>query len=77
MYTPYNETICKRCPFKGKVFKTKFGLFGIKYIDCQRDNKDAQEHFKKTNKNESLLLWISQTNFLHCLFSYEGKPDND
>jgi hypothetical protein len=77
MYTPYNETICKQCPFTGKVFETNVGTFGIKYIDCQRDNKDAQEHFIHTNKNESLLLWVRQANFLHCLFSFEGKPGND
>jgi len=62
----------KGCPFKGKVFEVKAWKFGIKYIDCQRDKKDAQEHFIITNKDESLLLWIHQTEFLHCLYSNES-----
>jgi len=71
MYNPYNEIICKQCPFKGKVFETKAGTFGIKYIDCQRDNKDAQANFIRTNKDESFLLWIRQSEFLHCLYANE------
>ena len=72
MYNPFNERICNQCPFKGRVFETQIGTFGIKYIDCQRDNKDAQEDFIRTNNNESLLLWIKQANFLHCLYANEG-----
>jgi len=69
MYNPYNEEICKHCPFAGDVFETNVGTFGIKYIDCKRDNIDAQEHFIRTNKDESLLLWVRQTEFLHCLYA--------
>jgi len=71
MYSPYNESICKQCPFKGEVVESRVGTTGIKFINCQRDNKDSQEHFIRTNKNESLLLWIRQADFLHCLFSKE------
>ena len=70
MYSPFNERICKQCPFKGKVYKTKVGIFEIEYIDCQRDNKDSQENFIRTNKEESLLLWIRGSEFLHCLYAY-------
>jgi len=73
MYNPYDERICKGCPFAGKVFEPKVGTIGIKFIDCQRDNNDAQDHFIRTNKDESLLLWIRQTEFLHCLYSNEGS----
>jgi hypothetical protein len=72
MYNPYDERICKSCPFAGKIFEVKVGTISIKYIDCKRDNQDAQEHFIRTNKDESLLLWIRQTEFLHCLYSNEG-----
>ena len=72
MYNPYNERICKGCPFAGKVFESKAGTSGIKYIECQRDNKDVQEHFILTNKEKSLLLWVNQTKFLHCLYANEG-----
>jgi hypothetical protein len=72
MYNPYDDRICKGCPFAGKAFETKVGTVSIKYVDCQRDNKEAQEHFNRTNKDESLSLWIRQTGFLHCLYSNEG-----
>jgi len=71
MYSPYNEKLCKQCPFTGKVFESNIGTSNIKFIDCQRDNKDAQEHFIRTNNNESLKLWIRQTEFLHCLYANE------
>jgi len=73
MYNPYNEMICKQCPFAGKVFEKNTGTFNIKYIDCQRDNTDAQEHFKRTNSNESFLLWINQTHFLHCIYANDKE----
>jgi hypothetical protein len=73
MYNPYNKKTCKDCPFAGKVFETNVGVSSIKYVDCQRDNKDAQKHFIKTNKNESLLLWVNQTKFLHCLYADDGS----
>jgi len=73
MYNPYDERICKQCPFTGKVFETKVGTSGIKYIDCQRDNKDAQEHFIHTNKDDSLSLWIRQSEFLHCLYANDSS----
>lgn len=72
MYNPYNERICNQCPFKGKVFEIKAGTSRVKYINCQRDNKDAQDNFIKTNKNESLLLWVRQSEFLHCLYANNG-----
>lgn len=69
MYNPFNERICKQCPFKGKVFETKVGTVGIKYIDCQRDNKDVQEDFIRTNKEESLLLWAKQSEFFYIVYT--------
>jgi len=72
MYNPFNEKICNQCPFKGKVFEVHIGTSVIKYIDCQRDNKDAQEHFIHTNDKESLSLWLQQAKFLHCLYAYDG-----
>ena len=69
MYSPYNEKICKNCPFAGKTHKTKAGISDVQFIDCQRDNKDAQEHFMQTSNNESLLLWIRQSKFLNCLYA--------
>ena len=77
MYSPYDERICNQCPFKGKVFEIKVGTFSIKYINCQRNNKDAQEDFIRTNKTESLLLWIRQAGFLHCLYAYELTRTGD
>lgn len=71
MYNPYNEKICKQCPFAGNIHQTKIGTLEVKYIDCQRDNKDAQEHFIQTNKEESLLLWVRQSKFLHCLYAQD------
>ena len=73
MYNPYNEQVCKGCPFAGRIFEAPIGTNSIKYIECKRDNVDSQEHFKRTNANESILSWIQQTNFLHCLFANENK----
>jgi len=71
MYNPYNEQVCRSCPFEGKTFEIRIGTNSITYIECKRDNADAQEHFQRTNSNESLNLWVKQTKFLHCLYANE------
>ena len=75
MYNPYNERVCKGCQFEGKTFVVPVGANGITYIECKRDNPDAQEHFQRTNSIESLKLWMKQTNFLHCLYANANRGD--
>jgi hypothetical protein len=77
MYSPYNEN-CKACPFKGPVTEPHIGdgSNAIRYIDCQRDNEDIREHFRKTGKKEDLLQWSRQQGeFLYCL--YEDKNNDE
>ena len=79
MYNPYNERVCKGCPFTGNIYMVPIGSNDIKYIDCKRDNADAQEHFLSTNSNDSLKLWAQQTEFLHCLYANSNscKDENN
>ncbi|MDR2921814.1 MAG: hypothetical protein LBU85_00545 [Treponema sp.] len=80
MKLPYNEAICRLCPFNDKKDGTvtepvQLGKFGaIRYINCLRDNEGAKEHFCHTLKDDN-YLWLSQTvNFEKCLFDPENIP---
>ena len=73
MQVPYIERICKLCPLKGIVSEpVHFGDYGqMRYVDCQRDNEGAKEHYIHTLKDEN-DLWLRQIgSFEHCIYAYE------
>jgi len=74
MYSPYNENFCKLCPFKGTVAKPVriFDSTDMCYVDCQRDNEAAKEHFIHTLKDEE-FLWLHQVSELgQCIYDYNA-----
>lgn len=72
MKVPYIEKNCKGCPFNnGSISEpVKISDSFIRYIDCQRDNEAAKEHYMRTLNDEN-LLWLRQVaNLEHCIYAY-------
>jgi hypothetical protein len=71
--TPYREQYCPNCPFKGIVSESTIGT-GIRYIDCQRDNEDTKENFKRTSSIKEMFTWVDQDfNFKNCLYDDDSR----
>jgi hypothetical protein len=77
MYDIYKEEICKHCPFAGPVSEpVQVADASIKYVECQRDNEDAKEHFILSHRDEN-FLWLRQIAELeHCIYNANAYRDN-